>query len=388
MNRNELVKKLVAEGMSQKTLVNMNDKQLGLLASRILSEETLMISKKSPTFNQDIAVAKKANKTIETYEQKEPCECEKTEMKEEKPSAGLSSKKKTAIVKKAKSGGDIGKKGKGFEKVVAAAKKGGAKDPKAVAAAAMWKNVPREGEQKESDVDESARTLGFGYHGGLKSKKIFKAGNKRGKAGEPYATNVNEWVEGLVKENYTPMTTKGDITKMIKQKLLSEQMENSKLPLDTEDCVYADGVSMDQSVAQKIANSNAKAKFVGKFPEQLFSKIVETAHRTKDNHYRYIVGLKVRNEAGQDGEVDEPYVKDNKQQGDLKEQNVMASNPKVTSNALPEWMKKSSIEKSQFAPTEVPTKTPTKVPTKSPNKVPRTPYNPGKGTNPNPKAKY
>lgn len=62
---------------------------------------------------------------------------------ESKPSAGLSKKKKSAVVKKAKKGGDIGKKGKGFKKVAAAAKKSGAKDPEAVAAAAMWKNIPR-----------------------------------------------------------------------------------------------------------------------------------------------------------------------------------------------------------------------------------------------------
>lgn len=59
------------------------------------------------------------------------------------PSAGLSKKQKAAIVKKSRKGGDIGKKGKGFEKVVAAAKKAGAKDPEAVAGAAMWKNVKR-----------------------------------------------------------------------------------------------------------------------------------------------------------------------------------------------------------------------------------------------------
>lgn len=64
-------------------------------------------------------------------------------MNEKKPSAGLSKKKKSALVKKAKKGGDIGKKGKGFKKVAAAAKKGGAKDPEAVAAAAMWKNASR-----------------------------------------------------------------------------------------------------------------------------------------------------------------------------------------------------------------------------------------------------
>lgn len=60
-----------------------------------------------------------------------------------KPSAGLSAKQKSATVKKAKAGKDIGKPGKGFEKVEKQAAKYGARDPKAVAAAAMWKNLPR-----------------------------------------------------------------------------------------------------------------------------------------------------------------------------------------------------------------------------------------------------
>ena len=59
------------------------------------------------------------------------------------PSAGLTTKQKSAVVKKAKAGKDIGKKGKGFEKVEAAAKKWGATDPKAVAASVMWKNIKR-----------------------------------------------------------------------------------------------------------------------------------------------------------------------------------------------------------------------------------------------------
>lgn len=60
-------------------------------------------------------------------------------MDEGKPSAGMTKKEKSAVVKKAKAGKDIGKAGKGFAKVEKAAAKGGAKDPKAVAAAAMWK---------------------------------------------------------------------------------------------------------------------------------------------------------------------------------------------------------------------------------------------------------
>jgi hypothetical protein len=52
---------------------------------------------------------------------------------------------------------------------------------------------PLEFEPKEEEFKESARTIGFGYHGGLESKKIFKAGNKR--------EEINEEVEKLRKQN-------------------------------------------------------------------------------------------------------------------------------------------------------------------------------------------
>lgn len=58
-----------------------------------------------------------------------------------KPSAGLSSKQKTTVAKKASAGKDIGKKGKMFDKV--AAKAGGGEKGKRIAAAAMWKNIKR-----------------------------------------------------------------------------------------------------------------------------------------------------------------------------------------------------------------------------------------------------
>ena len=61
------------------------------------------------------------------------------------PSAGMSEKKKSAVVKKARAGKDIGKPGKNFEKVAAkAAKKYGSEEAgKRVAAAAMWKNIKK-----------------------------------------------------------------------------------------------------------------------------------------------------------------------------------------------------------------------------------------------------
>ena len=58
---------------------------------------------------------------------------------EAKPSAGLSKAKKSAVVKKAKAGGDIGKPGKGFDKL--AKKAGGGEKGEKIAAAAMWKNI-------------------------------------------------------------------------------------------------------------------------------------------------------------------------------------------------------------------------------------------------------
>jgi len=73
---------------------------------------------------------------------------------ESKPSAGLSKEKKSEVVKKAQSGGDIGKKGKGFEKIAdkAAEKYGSKEKGEKVAAASMWKNIKRESVEKKSWV--------------------------------------------------------------------------------------------------------------------------------------------------------------------------------------------------------------------------------------------
>lgn len=71
-----------------------------------------------------------------------------------KPSAGLTKAEKSTIAKKAAAGKDIGKKGKGFEKVAAkAAKEYGSKEAgKKVAAAAMWK--AQAGKKKMNEEEE------------------------------------------------------------------------------------------------------------------------------------------------------------------------------------------------------------------------------------------
>ena len=84
MKRNEIVEKLIKEGVSEKTLVKFNDVQLNKLAEKILSEETVMISKTSPTYDADLVAAKKAKKTIETYEETEEEIEEETVTPEEK----------------------------------------------------------------------------------------------------------------------------------------------------------------------------------------------------------------------------------------------------------------------------------------------------------------
>lgn len=76
---------------------------------------------------------------------------------DEKPSAGLSKEKKSAIVKKAKAGEDIGKPGKDFKDVAkkAAKKYGSEEKGEKVAAAAMWKNVKRESKEEKVPMSES-----------------------------------------------------------------------------------------------------------------------------------------------------------------------------------------------------------------------------------------
>lgn len=58
-----------------------------------------------------------------------------------KPSAGMSKGAKSALVKKAQAGKDIGKSGKSFDKTAKAA--GGGEKGKRIAAAAMWKNAAK-----------------------------------------------------------------------------------------------------------------------------------------------------------------------------------------------------------------------------------------------------
>jgi hypothetical protein len=106
-----------------------------------------------PSFKKKKSVSKEVDKPSQPSQAKPKSKEEKVD--EAKPSAGMSKGAKSALVKKATSGKDIGKPGKSFDKV--AAKAGGGEKGKKIAAAAMWKNAAKESvELKPVVVAESA----------------------------------------------------------------------------------------------------------------------------------------------------------------------------------------------------------------------------------------
>jgi hypothetical protein len=176
MKRNEIINKLVNEGLSEKTLSRFSDRQINELSKRFFGEGTVMISKKSPTFKSDVDTAKKENKTIETYEQ-EKKKSKKEEVKED--------------------GWDSRSVSKQFKKINTSKKR----------------NVPKG--DNVSFTDDDKVTDDF-------YKKLNKSTyNSKTKTLEPTESvkEVKEWVENVVENNYHPFTSKNEIMDLIKTKL-------------------------------------------------------------------------------------------------------------------------------------------------------------------------
>ena len=121
------------------------DEAKSKMAKKDYDQDGKIESGKDEYLGSKIAAAKKAGKLKEAVKMCKECdmamaECSCKSVKEgAKPSTGLSKAKKSATVKKAKAGGDIGKPGKGFDKL--AKKAGGGEKGEKIAAAAMWKNI-------------------------------------------------------------------------------------------------------------------------------------------------------------------------------------------------------------------------------------------------------
>ena len=179
MKRNEIVQSLLKEGFSEKTLVNFSDKQLTTLASRILGEADIMISKKDPLVNQKIKDAKDKNQSIETYEE---------EMKE-----GSKKKKDTKPTIYDKALKDLG----GEEGVIKFLETG--KKPK------KKKEVEEELKGGQKKLDKN--------HNGKIDGQDFKILNKKKKE------NIKEWVSEVTNKKFHSFTSKNEIMEMIQFKL-------------------------------------------------------------------------------------------------------------------------------------------------------------------------
>lgn len=121
-------------------------------------------------------------------------------VKEEKPSAGLSKEKKSEIVKSAKKGEDIGKPGKGFGDVAkSAAKQYGSKESgEKVAAAAMWKNVKREGEEGKPVMSESESKL----RKYIRARLEEKAGLRKARLTEGKKSETLQKLDAIIDEQF------------------------------------------------------------------------------------------------------------------------------------------------------------------------------------------
>lgn len=99
----------------------------------------------------------------------------------------------------------------------------------------------------DETIDEAQRTLGFGYHGGLKSKGVGKAGNKRDINEE--IADIKKWNHILLKENYA---SEYDI-----------QMPTAEPETDETDSMDLDDF-LSQVNDKKMGHNPMKTKFGGK----------------------------------------------------------------------------------------------------------------------------
>jgi hypothetical protein len=219
MKRKDLITKLVKEGLTEKTLVNMSDKQLRMLAERILKEQystyttasTQTPSATSPsilniprTDQASINTAKQQKKTFATYE---------GEMKE-----GEKSKKHVHPKDKAQHNKDMEKfedKKKKHSEVkedlkLGAEKKEYSDKDKAIAAANM---KIRAAIKDGKDYGDYTRLIKK-----LNSDKLPESTQKiiDGKK------DIKEWVDKVVQKNVVPFTSKNEIMELINIKLTEQ----------------------------------------------------------------------------------------------------------------------------------------------------------------------
>lgn len=199
MNRKLIIEKLIIEGFSERTLSRLSDNELSTLSKTVL-KEAVMIKKDNV---KDIAAAKAAGKTIETYESKV---CPKCGMKNCKC--------------KDKKHGDVNEKWEGDTKV----KKTGEHAGKTVSELKKELNSLKEKSKKYQDEGKKVPKKIIDQEAELKFAIRAKQGWKK-KMNES-SSEVEEWVLDLTESKYSQFTSKNDIMSII-----SEKMETTFQPM-------------------------------------------------------------------------------------------------------------------------------------------------------------
>lgn len=190
MKRNEIITKLISEGFSERTLVNMNDKQLSLLSERIVT------TTKALKTNPDLQVmAKSQDPNVP------PIEVKETTLK------GLSKPKKMEPKEEALPGLTI---------------KGTTSPEKQT----KEKVEDKETENSESnDNDTESKETPTGKKLSKREAFIEKMKNLKKNKKE-----INEWLGSLIENDYHCTTTKNEIMELIQTKLMEQHEAPVKEP--------------------------------------------------------------------------------------------------------------------------------------------------------------
>jgi hypothetical protein len=373
MKRTELVEKLIKEGFSEKTLVKFNDNQLIQLASRILSEEDVMISKKDPQFQQKVDASKKQNKTIETYEELKGNQSKIDKNKNGKIDAddfAILNKEKKGEVKEADMGLTVKSAPKSTPLFGGAPKK--SSSPKK-------KSVPKKKEEtnEEGEVDESLHGIMIGA-----TKEKLKKDLGRDPEDHEVEKELGKFVDSWKKDNESKEG--GDEKPKHKKK---EDVDELLRFYDDDGNPIKNKKGEKDAVSTKDKNFKKKVKSK-KCPEcQKDTKDCECDHthldenKTIKNWIKGLVENKEFHSFTSKNEIMELI------QTKLNESDTMVQHgPKVKKghNGIPEFMSYDAIVSAE--PTTKPK--PTTKPGTKPGEKPKTPYNPGPKPNPKPKASF
>lgn len=256
MKRQDIITKLMNEGFTQKTLVNLSDKQLGMLAERILSEQygtTTTIGTTSTSGTQPIVNVSKADtRTISTLKtQRKPFATYEGEMKEQEQ-LGKDPKKEKSEDEKVSQ--------RIYNKAESKMKKGECIKSEVELLKRMKKNVPEKYEKyikskekklKKEVAEQSATIKKLPEEPAQKpttkpisNVPVVDAGNKK----------IKTWVNKLVETRY--FTSKNEIMELVQRKL-NEQEETDVMEPPTKektDVNFSDVLSYDK--LKQIAGRN------------------------------------------------------------------------------------------------------------------------------------